>query len=187
MTVFLKVPALLAASLMLAPQADANFVGDHSAIVKVDCLQGMGTAFRIGRHLLLSVKHVTSMSMCSIDGEQVRVIYSGEKQDFSMLEMQSEGQTLGIDCGGFVRGRRYLATGFARGLDETTTVELEGTGKTDGRLSVLKGTYTVIPGMSGGPIIDAETGKVVGTTNTYDYPDGLSGSVELRSTPVCHA
>jgi hypothetical protein len=39
--------------------------------------------------------------------------------------------------------------------------------------------------MSGGPVLDAETGKVVGTINVYDEPSGMSGSVPLSETPVC--
>jgi hypothetical protein len=45
----------------------------------------------------------------------------------------------------------------------------------------------VIPGQSGGSIIDAETGKAVGMVNAYDMAKGLSYSIPLSATPVCHA
>jgi hypothetical protein len=43
----------------------------------------------------------------------------------------------------------------------------------------------VIPGMSGGPIVDAETGRVVGTVNKENFEAGLSWSVQLKDTPIC--
>ena len=39
--------------------------------------------------------------------------------------------------------------------------------------------------MSGGPVIDEETGKVVGLINVFQEPEGISGSVELKNTSVC--
>jgi S1-C subfamily serine protease len=39
----------------------------------------------------------------------------------------------------------------------------------------------VIPGMSGGPVID-QTGAVVGTTNAYMPDTGISFSRDLRDT-----
>jgi hypothetical protein len=70
-------------------------------------------------------------------------------------------------------------------LDRLTTVELEGTGETTNGYAILKGISVVIPGMSGGSIIDAETGKVVGTINAFDMVNGLSYSVPLSNTPIC--
>jgi hypothetical protein len=34
-------------------------------------------------------------------------------------------------------------------------------------------------------VIDDATGKVVGTINAYDAPQGYSGSVELKGTNLC--
>jgi hypothetical protein len=72
-------------------------------------------------------------------------------------------------------------------LDQLTTVELEGTGQTTNGYAILKGISVVIPGQSGGSIIDAETGKAVGMVNAYDMAKGLSYSIPLSATPVCHA
>jgi hypothetical protein len=143
----------------------------------------MGSAFRIGT-LLLSVKHVTNYPECYINGKKITVVYSAPDQDFSIIS-DSEGPFLKVDCGGFVKGRKFLAVGHARGLDRLTTVELEGTGETTNGYAILKGISVVIPGMSGGSIIDAETGKVVGTINAFDMVNGLSYSVPLSNTPIC--
>jgi hypothetical protein len=95
------------------------------------------------------------------------------------------GKYLKIDCGGFVKGRQYVAVGYARGLSSLTAIELEATGETFDGYSVLVGMLTVIPGMSGGAVLDEETGKVVGTVNVYNFEQGWSGSVPLSETPVC--
>lgn len=182
--------ALVAAAALLVPSATTPATVDISpaAIVQVICPTATGysagTAFRIGHGLMLSVNHVTHYSRCTIDDAPVKVSYVAPDADFSMLG-GGEGSFLKIDCGGFVRGRKYLAIGYARGLPVETVVPLIGTGKSSGGLAVLIGIFTVVPGMSGGPIVDAETGAVVGTVNTYDFERGLSGSVELKGTPVC--
>jgi hypothetical protein len=147
-----------------------------------------GTAFRVGPDGLgLSVNHVTSVGgSCWVAGKPLNLAYKSPKLDFSEIEMD-DGPYLQIDCGGFVKGRNYLAIGFARGVSPATTVELTGTGATDpsNGQSILTGMVPVIPGQSGGPVIDEETGRVVGTVNAENFEEGLSWSVPLSSTPVC--
>lgn len=161
---------------------------NRAAIVQVICPAvggySAGTAFRIGRGLGVSVNHVTAPGTCTIKGASVRVVYKSPTADFSMIA-SDEGPFLKVDCGGFIKGRHYLAVGYARGAPFLTTVDLVATGETRGGYAVLSGIFTMIPGQSGGPAIDAVTGAVVGTNNVYDAPRGLSGSVELRNTPVC--
>lgn len=188
---------LLAAAMVAAPfpVAPATPLIDGDAIPKVVCpvyagpvLQGfsMGTAFRVGGHLLLSVKHVTNVGNCLIDGKPITVTYQGPDQDFSMISA-SAGPRIAIDCGGFVKGHRYVAVGHARGRDELAFISLDGTGIKVGQYSLLTGVYTVIPGMSGGPVIDMDTGKVVGLVNAYDMQHGISMSVALKDTPACRS
>lgn len=185
--------ALLAAAALLipAPVAPANLptvVISPKAIVQVICFGkgyiSSGTAFRIGNGTLLSVNHVTSEPNCYIAGEPVSVWYASPKADFSILH-GGDGPFLRVNCAGFVKGRKYLALGYARGLPEITQVELVALGKTDSGEALLTGMVPVIPGMSGGAIIDAETGEVVGTVNAENFEEGLSWSVELKGTPVC--
>jgi hypothetical protein len=160
------------------------------AIVQVICFSpgeiSSGTAFRVdGAGLGLSVNHVTSGGgSCYIAGKPLNLAYKSPSADFSEITLD-DGPFLSIDCGGFVKGKKYLALGFARGIDKITTVELTALGQTDQNESVLYGMVPVIPGMSGGPVIDEETGRVVGTVNMENFEEGLSWSVELKGQPIC--
>jgi hypothetical protein len=187
------VKALVGAALLAAPASVAPAVPLlDQQIPKVVCpvyagpvLLGwsMGSAFRIGK-LLLSVKHVTDYPDCYINGKKITVAYTDPKLDFSIIA-DSEGPFLKVDCGGFKAGRRYEAWGHARGLDVLTMVELQGTGQMVNGYAILKGISVVIPGQSGGSIIDAETGKAVGMVNAYDMAHGLSYSIPLSETTIC--
>jgi hypothetical protein len=188
----LRAFAAALAVLIPAPVAPANVAQitvPPSAIVQVVCPAAggwsAGTAFRIGpTGIELSVNHVTRPGTCEIDGKRIKLSYSSPNSDFSMIA-GDPGPSLTVDCGGFVKGRQYLAIGYARGAPFLTTVVIQATGETANGFAILEGIFTVIPGQSGGPVIDAETGKVVGTINVFDAVRGLSGSVELKGTPIC--
>ena len=172
-------PADVSPMVVISPQA----------IVQVICFDKgeiySGTAFRIGSNLMLSVNHVTSSGQCFIAGKPISLAYKSPTSDFSEL-LSDDGPSLTVDCGGYVKGRKYLALGFARGQADVE-VELTATGENDKGVAILSGLISVIPGQSGGPVIDAETGKVVGVVNAENYEDGLSWSVPLSSTPICRA
>lgn len=152
----------------------------------VDCEKTRGSAVRIGPNLLVSAHHVTSADGCTINGKPFKILYASRQKDFSLLRLEGDG-FVPIDCGGFKDGRDYIAIGHARGLNELMAVRLVGTGRHESRngLAILKGIATVIPGQSGGPVIDRETRAVVGIVNIYDSPGGLSGSREMRDMGVC--
>lgn len=158
----------------------------YPQVVRVDCGEFSGTAFRVGPQEMVSVNHVTSLPGCTIDGRPFTVnIHAG---DFSIITTVDEGSRwLKIDCGGFVAGRKYQAIGYARGLDTITEVDLTATGRTIGGFSILSGVFTVVPGQSGGAVIDAQSGAVVGTVNNYNSESGLSGSIALGSTALCRS
>jgi hypothetical protein len=127
---------------------------------------------------------VTSAGGCSINGEPITVLDT--RGDFAILRVPTQSKSwLRIDCNGFVAGHSYTAIGFARALDTQTTVDIVSTGDRIGGFARLRGVFNVIPGQSGGPIVDPETGKVVGTVNVYNAERGDSGSTELRGTSVC--
>lgn len=179
---------MIAAALALAAASPASQEGLdpslHPEVVRVECLGVSGSAFRVGPDILLSVNHVTSNRGCFINGNPVTVL--GSKGDFSVIrDGETTNNWLRIDCNGFVRGRRYVAIGYARGLPTLTEVDGVGTGDTSGAFSTIWGVFTVIPGQSGGAIIDADTGRVVGTVNVYDAARGFSGSIALKDTSVC--
>jgi len=184
--------ALATALLVPSTVAPANVnqvVIPETAIVQVICpVTGgwsAGTAFRVGpTGITLSVNHVTKIGTCEIDGKPIGHVWASPTSDFSMID-GTPGPSLKIDCGGFVKGKTYLAIGYARGAPFLTTVALQATGQKANGFAVLVGIFTMIPGQSGGPLIDAETGKVVGTNNVYNMEQGWSGSVPLSDTPVC--
>lgn len=179
--------ALMALSLTPPPiQARARLGIDSTAnpeVVQVVCLGGYGTAFRVGPSLFLSVAHVTKVGGCAIGGKLITT--HGTQGDFATVSNGTEGPWLQVDCAGFVKGREYIAIGHARGLRTQVEIEMVATGKTSGGFAELWSVFTVVPGQSGGPIIDAETRKVVGTINVFSPLEGLSGSVELKGTSVC--
>ena len=144
----------------------------------------MGTGFRIGS-LLVTAKHVISHEKCFyVGGGNAEIAYSSPSLDYAILK-GGKGPFIKVDCGGFVKGKKYLAVGYARGAPYLTTVELTATGSNADGFAILSGIFTFIPGMSGGPVIDEETGKVVGLINVFQEPEGISGSVELKNTSVC--
>lgn len=181
---------LLAASLALVPVASVvPQTPDQPIIPKVVCLQtggySAGSAFRVGPTYLLTARHVISEGKCQIDGQPVKVIYTSARSDFAILEDTRPGKSIAVDCGGFQEGHRYVAVGHARALDDLTVVPLFGTGQHDGAWAVLAGIFEVQPGQSGGPIIDADTMKVVGVVNAADWESGKSFSIALKDTPIC--
>jgi hypothetical protein len=191
----MKAALIALASVLLpvpvAPAIPQMVVIEPSAIVQVICVSsdGMtaGTAYRIGPDLMLTASHVTSGNGdCFIGRDPVRVAWKSPDADFTELH-GGPGPYLSVDCGGFVKGKKYLSVGFARGQSPVTSVELTATGEydDDNGQAILVGMVPIIPGMSGGPLVDEETGKVVGVNNMENFEQGLSWSVELKGTPVC--
>ncbi len=157
---------------------------EHPEVVRVVCFTGTGTAFRISPTLLLSVAHVTKQKGCGIGKNLITQI--SEEGDFSVVSDGAKGQPwLTVDCGGFVKGRQYVAVGYARGLTTITEVELAAEGTSSGGFAVLRGVFTVVPGQSGGPVLDKETRRPVGTVNAYDPFKGYSAATALKDTTIC--
>lgn len=184
--------SVLAAALLIPlPVCPANLplmVVQPQSLMQVVCYGkdyiSSGTAFRVGPRFGVSVNHVTSSGECYIDGKPIVLAYKSPTRDFSEV-LTDDGPYLTVDCGGFVKGRRYLALGYARGEQNIVSLELTATGVTNQHGSVLTGMVPVIPGMSGGAVLDEETGRVVGTVNMENFEEGLSWSVPLSDTPIC--
>ena len=183
---------LVALSLLTATPAVPQTIEQQSPVPKVVCRVAngyiMGSAFRVGPQYLLTVGHVIGSGQCQIDGQPIKVLYKSTKADFAILADPRAGKVIPVDCGGFKADHDYVAVSHARGLDRLTYIPMTGTGEhySDIRsLSILAGILTAQPGQSGGPIIDPDTMRVVGTVNTGDWDRGLTGSVALRDTPIC--
>jgi hypothetical protein len=179
---FVAAPFLASASL----PAEPIFVA-LPEVVKVSCMQGSGTAFRIGNGSYASVDHVTSLTDCSIDGEPITVTYIDKARDFSTLRTSVYGAGLKINCGGFVDGELYLAVGHAHGGPQRAIIVQASDEAT--RIASWNGFYTLvgdrfIPGMSGGAVFN-RAGEVVGTVNGYNRVVPLSYSTPLSETALC--
>ena len=172
--------ALCCVSASEAPPAP-QFV-QYPQISRVECTEGMGTAFRAGGKWL-SVDHVTHLSNCRVEGRPIAA--KGDPLlDFSVIG-PAIPKGFPINCEGFRNGEPYYAIGFANGLPVQRLVILKGTGEHDNNgMAVLFGVEKLIPGMSGGPILNKE-GEVVGTNNMFHRWLPLSLSRELKDTSVC--
>jgi hypothetical protein len=160
----------------------------YPLVHKVQCHEGSGTAFRIGGNHWLSVAHVTSMHDCQIDGDPITVVEQDGQNDFARLDT-SRGVPNGfpINCHGFIPGQWYWAVGHANGYSFHTEIAVYATFARwgDGR-RILIGPRDFIPGMSGGPVLNA-AGEVVGVINAYVPGTPISISRELKDTSVCGA
>lgn len=154
-------------------------------IHRVDCDDSRGTAFRVGPTRFISVAHVTDGVNCTIDGHRFTHV-DDPGLDFSVIEVPTyrRGGAFRINCGGFKVGEYVFASGYAKGLPWQQTVTLRATGQVIEGLRLLWGAPTVIPGMSGGPLMNAQ-GEVVGTVNRYSPWMPMSWSQPLSETSVC--
>lgn len=180
---------LLCGALALAFSAQARTVEPRTisgfeAVKQVDCTRSKGSAFRVRGGRMVSVDHVTSNIGCEIEGRPITAV--GESGlDFSIIDQPNAGTGFPVNCDGFIPGRYYFAVGYARGWKWQTMVMLLATYvQTENGYRLLLGDPTVIPGMSGGPILD-EHGAVVGTVNAYTRGAPFSFSRELKDSSLC--
>jgi hypothetical protein len=182
--------SLLAGAMALAQPQLVEFPLTSPYIKQVSCTGARGTAFKVAPHKYLSVHHVTSRAGCSIDGKPIYVTYSDHAGDFSIISVYDpEPGGLPISCDGYSPGKAYLSVGFARGAPESIGVLLRAYDMPNAPSlargwQIFGGVETVIPGMSGGPILGAD-GRVVGTVNAYNGAYGLSWSRPLSETVIC--
>src|SRR5690348_18153047 len=105
--------ALLALALLIPSPIQSEAPVLAEPIPKVVCDGGaeMGTAFRVGPHLLVTAKHVADLPSCQIDDEPIHVIWMSQTGDAALLSDDRAGRFIHVDCGGFVPGRSYAALG----------------------------------------------------------------------------
>lgn len=163
---------------------DLTFI-DHPSVRQVLCTEGRGSAFQTD-HGWVSVAHVTAMKGCFIDGQPIEVTEQDGEHDFSRLNVFSiRNVPMRIDCSGYKPGEYYWSAGYAFGRPFQTRIRIMATGFSlpDGK-RILVGEYSVIPGMSGGPIYN-DAGEVVGLVNAFLPGSGISLSRELKDTSLC--
>ena len=176
--------ALAFAGVLLTSASDVptTYYVAYPQVEQVRCPGGYGTAFRAGGQWI-SVDHVTRLGGCFVGAMPAPARPEGNL-DFTVIA-PAKRHGLKINCEGFKKDEIYWAIGYAKGLPIQRAIRLIGTADSaDNGMATLVGWPTVIPGMSGGPVINLE-GEVVGTVNMYSKTLPISLSVELRGTSLC--
>lgn len=167
------------------------------AIRKIRCTGGHGSGFVTGTDTLVTAYHVVANQKRCVDdetGEILTIVTYDANLDIAVLRFATtrHSQWLKINCRGYETGHTYYSFGFAGVGDSdlmmTRIRALEGFADSDARVAIFHHmrelTGVIIPGMSGGPIID-DTGQVVGMNNLTSnaYRNGLSR--EMKDTYFC--
>lgn len=175
--------ALLPALALLPSTTASNTVVNYPQVKKVQCATGSGSAVLTERGWV-SAAHVTKLSRCRIDGHPIEATPEGDL-DFSTIKVAVKGRGLKINCDGFKAMHWYFAVGYAGGFEwQTMTRHFAAfTDNVEG-LRILFDTPTVIPGMSGGAVMD-EDGAIVGIVNAFNGFYGASYSRALKDTSLC--
>jgi hypothetical protein len=182
--------------LKFAGRSTAGSLGDlESAIVRVDDDEKVGTGFFIDAGLILTCAHVVPSKTVLVtmpDGREVAgdVVCRAPEQprdgfwpapDLALIEVPPTNQShFRLAPPDAEVGEELIAAGFVVGPDPTRTLTYEkpvvsATEPVDG-LRVLKlGQCQLEPGMSGAPLIDADTRQVVGIVKRSRKVDARAG------------
>lgn len=160
------------------------------AVRQLFCGRTRGTGFYTGAQALTSANHVTEGNNCGTDNEVIQTVYADAKLDFSSSRVTQAGEPLQVDCNGFKEGREYIGIGYAHGQEIQRVVVVSPNSLISPLyqwedFTTLVGRERLIPGMSGGPVVDAETGKVVGIVRGYNGVPGISYARDVKDTPLC--
>jgi hypothetical protein len=186
-----------------APTRFSNgFFLNLNTIRMVECTSAdgdiTGTGTIVAKNRVLTANHVVYQTKsCTVSGKAVKVVWSDAKLDVAMLSADlGDTAVAQYSCEGFQAYKPYYGFGYAAGIDYAMV-----------KMFPTKASLTVPPdddypfenknqrllfgaaiaGMSGGPIVDASDGRVVGIINSGDaVEDGLS-SRDLIDTPLCTA
>lgn len=171
-------------------------IGNFAPVRKIACTKGNGTGFMISDDIMITAQHVIQGSSECHDAytnEPLTPIYQSYEEDFAVLRvppMEKPKKKLKITCAGFTPGKVYYSIGFVgdlivtrvRATDQIDSAKDYRTGTPFRQVRVLNGL--VIPGMSGGPIIDPH-GRVVGINNATRNKGEQALSREMKDTYFC--
>jgi S1-C subfamily serine protease len=170
-------------------------------IRKITCDRGWGTGVVISEDTMMTADHVIAgQTGCHDDetGETFEVVYKNASQDFAILRYTKTKHKhwLKVSCDGFTDTGTYYALGYAGvGTGDLSMFRLRATNEVapEGSKDQRSGTDftgtrvldgTVIPGMSGGPIVDIR-GRVVGINNATANNFRMALSREVKTTLLC--
>jgi hypothetical protein len=159
----------------------------HPLIELVKCMTGTGSAF-IAQFTYVSVHHVSRHKGCKIQGQPLEVVHSSPELDFSIVAVDVPGRKgIPFSCDPLREGEWYWAVGHAKGNPVQRVVALRFLQYEDNDgMAIFAGFETVIPGMSGGAVLNAR-GEAVATINAYSPFFGLSFGRALHHTELCNA
>jgi S1-C subfamily serine protease len=177
---------------VITNSAPTPYLIDNNAIARIQCGQWVGTGSYLGNGLILTAMHVAAGGNCEADDEPAKLVISTPGLDYAILRTVAAQSTRElIDCSGYHEGQALLATGFAEGALRTVTQRLTASGsyviqKQFYGEAILRGSVT--QGMSGGPIVDLNTGALVGIVNA-NTDDGITQvlSLPVSETALCRS
>lgn len=171
---------LLSALLLLSGStpAVAAPVDYGKVVVQVDCDDGLGSAVKIGVDKYITAAHVVNNGECHIRGETISDVVLSKDSDFAVFTGPASRDKLRVSCSGFYDGETYLSVGYAFGWRKLTYEPLIASKYVINGYQAFTGE--IIPGMSGGAVIDSR-GRVVGINNMR-WP---ARSLALKNTELC--
>lgn len=174
--------------------AKAEQAYTHPHVRQVICyfdtgMVGRGTAWRLSKGRFASVSHVTGRGgRCYIDAKPISIEYDDPWGDFSVVRVEDKvSGGIPVNCGGYQHLNAVYSIGYARGNPWSVAITLFPNmlyQNDHPKWQIFTGIETVIPGMSGGPILNAQ-GEAVGSVNAFNPFFGLSFSRPLSRTVLC--
>jgi S1-C subfamily serine protease len=184
----MKYLVALAALLTAAPsvpQEVAEYPHDEAAIVLVYCQRTAGavtgTAFKVSETAYITAHHVVVGGACFVAGQRVTVTSLDDKRDYATFTGPASPAVIRPSCAGFNAGQTYAARGYPGGGTYNIFAPWQATRATMGGFRVFMASDS-IPGMSGGPVLDAQ-GRAVGIVSMR-WP---ARSMPLQLTGYCKA
>jgi hypothetical protein len=199
--------APLIAALLMLPGQEVILPRIHnptvnlSAVRPITCDEGSGTGFVIDYNKLVTALHVADDTNC-VDAETgvtLTTYHKDEKHDLAIMEGKYPvgGPYIKYSCEPYRTGRRYVSLGYRHMFRMDTLTASPGYtgpgylvgGKPYPGMRLLLGG--IVFGMSGGPIVDPETGYAHGLNNVASWNNEgkivKAYSYEFKDTALCKA
>jgi hypothetical protein len=170
-----------------------------TAVRHLICDEGTGSGFMIGDRILATAKHVAVLHNCkdSVTGIPFVTYKTDDAHDFALMTGAFPRiPYIKYSCKGYTPGSNYSAYGHSshgqmfylfrqetvNASDEFTPEDMIVDDVLMPGMRVLHGFP--VPGMSGGPVANPETGEAVGIVNAGNGK-GAFFSYEIKDTFLC--